>query len=58
MKMGRMKMPNRKINKIGDYIIGKSIGKGTFGKVKKGVHAKTNEKVTIKYIIYRLLLKY
>lgn len=34
-----------RINKIGDYILGKSIGKGTFGKVKKGIHTKTNEKV-------------
>ena len=36
-----------KHKKIGDYIIGKSIGKGTFGKVKKGIHIKTNEKVAI-----------
>lgn len=39
-----------KNKKIGDYIIGKSIGKGTFGKVKKGVHIKTNEKVAIKIL--------
>ena len=39
-----------KHKKIGDYIIGKSIGKGTFGKVKKGVHIKTNEKVAIKIL--------
>lgn len=32
------------------YFLGKSIGKGTFGKVKKGIHVKTNEKVAIKIL--------
>lgn len=39
-----------KNKRIGDYIIGRSIGKGTFGKVKKGVHTKTGEKVAIKIL--------
>lgn len=30
---------------IGHYIIGKSIGEGTFGKVKLGSHILTGEKV-------------
>ena len=36
--------------KIGNYILGKSIGEGTFGKVKLGVHVPTGEKVS-PYII-------
>jgi serine/threonine protein kinase len=30
---------------LGDFIIGETIGKGTFGKVKLGVHKITGEKV-------------
>ncbi len=36
--------------KIGDYIIKKTIGKGTFGKVKIGQHIPTNENVAIKIL--------
>jgi serine/threonine protein kinase len=32
--------PNAKI--IGDYIIEKTLGQGTFGKVKQGIHMHTN----------------
>lgn len=32
--------------KVGQYILGKSIGEGTFGKVKLGRHIITNEKVS------------
>jgi serine/threonine protein kinase len=35
---------------IGQYILGQSIGEGTFGKVKLGTHKITNEKVFIIYI--------
>ena len=30
---------------VGNYIIGNTIGEGTFGKVKLGTHTLTNEKV-------------
>ena len=30
---------------LGDFIIGETIGKGTFGKVKLGIHKITGEKV-------------
>ena len=30
---------------LGDFIIGETLGKGTFGKVKLGIHKITNEKV-------------
>ena len=30
---------------LGDYIIGETLGKGTFGKVKLGIHKITGEKV-------------
>jgi 5'-AMP-activated protein kinase catalytic alpha subunit/MAP/microtubule affinity-regulating kinase len=32
---------------IGHYAIGKTIGEGTFGKVKLGTHILTGEKVTL-----------
>jgi 5'-AMP-activated protein kinase catalytic alpha subunit len=35
---------------IGNYLLGKSIGKGTFGKVKLGTHLITNESVAIKIL--------
>ena len=35
---------------VGNYIIGKSIGKGTFGNVKLAVHTITGEKVAIKIL--------
>ena len=39
--------PNNKNNKIGNYQIIKTMGEGTFGKVKLGIHIPTNEKVAI-----------
>ena len=39
--------PNER--KVGQYILGKSIGEGTFGKVKLGRHITTNEKVRYKF---------
>lgn len=36
--------------KVGNYRIGKTIGKGTFGKVKLGEHLITKEKVAIKIL--------
>lgn len=42
---------NNEYNKmVGNYLIGKRIGKGTFGKVKIGTHIPTNEKVAIKIL--------
>jgi hypothetical protein len=32
-----------------NYILGKTIGEGTFGKVKLGIHKITGEKVNYKY---------
>lgn len=40
----------RRNNKIGEYIIGKDIGEGTFGKVKQGMHILTGEKVAVKIL--------
>jgi serine/threonine protein kinase len=37
-------------SRIGNYEFGKTLGKGTFGKVKEGVHIPTGEKVAIKII--------
>ena len=41
---------NNKSRTIGDYILQKSIGEGTFGKVKLGIHSLTGEKVAIKIL--------
>ncbi|ETV76438.1 CAMK/CAMKL/AMPK protein kinase, variant [Aphanomyces astaci] len=35
---------------IGDYVLGKTIGRGTFGKVKIGMHLSTGEKVAVKIL--------
>jgi 5'-AMP-activated protein kinase catalytic alpha subunit len=35
---------------IGNYEIGKTIGRGTFGKVKLGTHKLTTEKVAVKIL--------
>lgn len=37
-------------SKIGNYELGRTLGKGTFGKVKEGIHIPTGEKVAIKII--------
>ena len=39
-----------KIGKIGNYIIGETIGEGAFGKVKLARHIPTGEKVAIKIL--------
>ena len=38
--------------KIGQFILGKTLGKGTFGKVKLGIHQITGEKVNSIIYIY------
>lgn len=35
---------------IGEYVLHKSIGEGTFGKVKLGTHILTGEKVAVKIL--------
>jgi serine/threonine protein kinase len=42
--------PSKKIKIIGHYILGKTIGEGTFGKVKLGQHTLTTEKVAVKIL--------
>lgn len=42
--------PEEKVQDIGDYNISKTIGEGTFGKVKLGIHKMTGEKVAIKIL--------
>ena len=36
--------------KVGNWMLGKTIGEGTFGKVKLGVHLLTGERVAIKVL--------
>lgn len=45
--MGRRVVKN---NVIGSYRIEKTLGQGTFGKVKQGVHLHTKQKVAIKIL--------
>lgn len=40
----------RNQNKVGKYVLSKTIGQGTFGKVKLALHSPTNEKVAIKIL--------
>lgn len=35
---------------IGDYIVGKTLGEGSFGKVKVGIHMRTRQQVALKII--------
>mmetsp|Transcript_3443 Transcript_3443/g.3199 ORF Transcript_3443/g.3199 Transcript_3443/m.3199 type:complete len:173 (+) Transcript_3443:1-519(+) len=39
-----------KTKNIGHYVLGKTLGEGTFGKVKLGVHIYTGEKVAVKIL--------
>ncbi|CAE7416206.1 OSK1 [Symbiodinium natans] len=46
-----MATPNKmRAKSIGHYILGKTIGEGTFGKVKLGTHILTGEKVAVKIL--------
>ncbi len=50
-----MTEPRRQISKtaevrIGDYIIGETLGSGTFGKVKVGIHRSTGVQVAVKIV--------
>jgi 5'-AMP-activated protein kinase catalytic alpha subunit len=42
--------PESKLKNVGHYNIGKTIGQGTFGKVKLGFHTFTDEKVAVKIL--------
>ena len=44
-------------NAVGHYILGKSLGEGTFGKVKLGTHILTGEKVRISYKVHPTLYR-
>lgn len=39
-----------RVKRVGNYIIGKTIGEGNFSKVKLGTHLLTNERVAMKII--------
>lgn len=42
---------NTREKKIGYYLLGDTIGEGTFGKVKLGTHTLTGERVAIKILV-------
>ncbi|PHZ16459.1 Pkinase-domain-containing protein [Rhizopus microsporus ATCC 52813] len=46
----------KKKKEIGDYILGRTIGRGASGRVKLGIHKQTGEKVAIKLISRSQLL--
>ena len=43
-------MKKAKAKLIGLYLMGKTLGQGTFGKVKEAIHILTGEKVAIKIL--------
>lgn len=43
-------MMNERKHEVGDYILGRTLGAGTTGKVKLAVHKETNKQVAIKII--------
>ena len=49
IKENNLKNTDKEI-KIGDYVIKKTLGKGTFGKVKLGIYLPQNKKVAIKIL--------
>ena len=36
---------------VGNYMLGKTIGEGTFGKVQLAIHLPTGEKVTVEFLL-------
>ncbi|GLD99787.1 hypothetical protein PINS_up008515 [Pythium insidiosum] len=42
---------------VGEYVLGETIGKGTFGKVKVGLHLVTGEKVAVKILEKRRIVE-
>jgi len=45
-------LPRRrqKCKSVGNYILSKTLGEGTFGKVKLGIYTLTNERVAVKIL--------
>ena len=43
-------MTQNQESQIGDYIIKRTLGKGTFSKVKLAINTKTSEKIAIKIL--------
>ena len=46
-RLGASSSANLGPKNVGHYVLSKTIGKGTFGKVKLGVHELTGEKVSL-----------
>lgn len=53
---GRPPVETRKRDRIGPYVILKTLGEGSFGKVKLAVHQITKQKVALKIISRKKLL--
>lgn len=43
-------MRKKEVKQISNFLIDRTLGEGTFGKVKQGIHTITNEKVAIKIL--------
>lgn len=50
METANLDQNKDKSKNIGQYVLGRTIGEGTFGKVKIGTHNLTNEKVAVKIL--------
>ena len=51
-RLGASSSANLGPKNVGHYVLSKTIGKGTFGKVKLGIHELTNEKVSIQISLF------
>ena len=49
-RLGASSSTNIRPKNVGHYVLNKTIGKGTFGKVKLGIHNLTQEKVAVKIL--------
>ena len=49
---------SKKVGNLGQFILGKTIGEGTFGRVKIATHITTGEKVKSKNLLTAISLAY
>ena len=46
------KTGSKKVKRVGEYVLGKTLGKGTYGKVKRAIHSQTLSQVSVTSLVY------